>query len=59
MEIRTTNLAMDATTVRFWFKKLGRAKFISHLDLMRAMTRTLRIARLPLWYTEGFIPTCI
>lgn len=56
MDIKRTNSAMDATTVRFWFHKLGRAKFISHLDLMRAMTRTLRIARLPLWYTEGFHP---
>lgn len=43
-------------TIRFWFRKTGRAKYISHLDLMRAMTRTLRRAGLPLWYTEGFHP---
>ena len=41
-------------TVRVEFSKTGRAKFISHLDLMRTMTRALRRADIPLWYTEGF-----
>ncbi len=41
-------------TVRVRFTKTGRAKFISHLDLMRTMTRVLRRADIPLWYTEGF-----
>ena len=42
--------------IRVWFEKRGRAKYISHLDLMRAMTRAVRRAELPLWYTEGFRP---
>ncbi|MDR2753351.1 MAG: TIGR03936 family radical SAM-associated protein [Oscillospiraceae bacterium] len=42
--------------VRVWFEKRGRAKYISHLDLMRAMSRAVRRAALPLWYTEGFHP---
>ncbi len=42
--------------IRIWFEKRGRAKYISHLDLMRAMTRAVRRAGLPLWYTEGFHP---
>ena len=42
--------------IRIWFEKRGRAKYISHLDLMRAMTRAVRRAQLPLWYTEGFNP---
>jgi len=42
--------------IRIWFEKRGRAKYISHLDLMRAMTRAVRRAGLPLWYTEGFNP---
>ena len=42
--------------VRIWFSKRGRAKYISHLDLMRAMSRAVRRAALPLWYTEGFNP---
>ncbi len=41
-------------TVRIRFTKTGRAKYISHLDLMRTMTRVLRRAQIPLWYTEGF-----
>ncbi len=42
--------------VRIWFSKEGRAKYISHLDVMRCMSRAVRRARLPLWYTEGFNP---
>lgn len=41
-------------TVRITFSKTGRAKYISHLDLNRAMSRALRRAAIPLWYTEGF-----
>lgn len=40
--------------VRITFSKTGRAKFISHLDLNRAMIRALRRAAVPVWYTEGF-----
>lgn len=42
--------------VRVWFKKMGMSRYVSHLDLMRAMTRSVRRAGLPLWYTEGFNP---
>jgi len=42
--------------IRIFFEKRGRAKYISHLDLMRAMSRAVRRAALPLWYTEGFNP---
>ncbi len=41
-------------TVRVVFSKTGRARFISHLDLVRTMTRVMRRAGIPLWYTEGF-----
>ena len=41
-------------TVRIIFSKTGRAKYVSHLDLMRTMTRAMRRAAIPLWYTEGF-----
>lgn len=47
---------METQTVRFWFSKTGRAKYISHLDLMRAMTRAFRRSHLPVWYTEGYHP---
>ncbi len=43
-------------TVRVWFTKTGRAKYISHLDLNRCMSRAIHRAKIPLWYTEGFNP---
>ncbi|MBR4909704.1 MAG: TIGR03936 family radical SAM-associated protein [Clostridia bacterium] len=43
-------------TVRLFYKKEGRAIYVSHLDTMRAMTRLLRRAGLPVWSTEGFNP---
>jgi radical SAM-linked protein len=43
-------------TVRVWFTKTGRARYISHLDLNRCMTRAVQKAKIPLWYTEGFNP---
>ncbi len=42
--------------VRIWFSKQGRIKYVSHLDIMRCMTRAVRRANIPLWYTEGFNP---
>ncbi len=41
-------------TVRIIFSKTDRAKYVSHLDLMRSMTRAMRRSEIPLWYTEGF-----
>ncbi len=48
------NDVKDFTTVRIFFSKTGRARYISHLDLNRTMTRAVRRAGLPIWYTEGF-----
>ena len=31
-------------------------KFVSHLDMTRFMSRSLKKARIPIWYTEGFHP---
>lgn len=42
--------------VRIWFNKTGICRYISHLDLMRTMTRTIRRSKITLWYTEGFNP---
>lgn len=42
--------------VRLRFAKTGRLKYISHLDINRAMARALKRAEIPLWYTEGFNP---
>ncbi len=43
-------------SVRVWFSKQGRAVYISHLDMMRCMQRSLKRAGIPIWYTQGFNP---
>ena len=48
------NEQKDFITIRVLFSKTGLARYISHLDLNRAMTRAMRRAEIPLWYTEGF-----
>lgn len=40
--------------VRIFYTKTGRMKFVSHLDMNRLMTRVIRKAGIPVWYTEGF-----
>ncbi len=42
--------------VRIWFTKDGAARYISHLDLNRCMSRVVHRAKIPIWYTEGFNP---
>ncbi len=39
---------------RMKFVKDGRAKYISHLDLMHTMQRSMARCEMPLWFTEGF-----
>ena len=41
-------------SVRVFYEKKSRMKFISHLDMNRFMTRVLRRTNIPVWYTEGF-----
>lgn len=41
---------------RLLFKKEGRAKFISHLDLMRTFQRMFIRSGVPIKHTEGFNP---
>ena len=43
-------------SVRLWYKKSGLTIYTSHLDMNRCFTRALRMAGIPLWYTEGFNP---
>lgn len=42
--------------IRISYRKTGRAKYISHLDIVRFMQRALKRAKLPVWYTQGFHP---
>lgn len=40
--------------VRIVYRKSGPLRFISHLDMNRYLPRLIRLADLPVWYTEGF-----
>jgi radical SAM-linked protein len=40
--------------LRFAFRKEGMTRYISHLDLARALERALNRARLPVAYSQGF-----
>ncbi len=42
--------------IRIVFEKKDTAIYMSHLDLMRCMTRALTRAEIPVKYTEGFNP---
>ncbi len=44
------------TTVRLRYQKGAEVRFLSHLDMMRELERTLRRAFVPILYTEGFSP---
>ena len=41
---------------RLKFEKMLAARYISHLDLMNLIQRSIARAGLPVWYTEGFNP---
>ncbi len=43
-------------TYRFTFRKVNRAKFLSHLEISAALTRALRQCEFPLFYSSGFHP---
>ena len=45
-----------ADTVRVFFEKKGRIKYISHLDIVRCISRAIKRSGLPVWYTLGFNP---
>ena len=42
--------------IRLKFYKMGKLKFISHLDLVRTLKGALLRAEIPIYYTEGFNP---
>lgn len=44
------------TKVTFIFTKVGKMRFISHLDLMRTFMRALRRADIPIKISQGFNP---
>lgn len=53
---KNQNLIVEKWECRLKFAKEGRARYISHLDLMRTMQRAIKRAKVPIWYTQGFNP---
>lgn len=41
-------------TVRVFYNKVGKLKYISHLDMNRVVLRMMRRAHIDVWFTEGF-----
>lgn len=50
------NIKLKPVPIRIAFTKTGSLQFISHLDLMRTMTRLIVRADINVYYTEGFNP---
>ncbi|MBC2711343.1 MAG: TIGR03960 family B12-binding radical SAM protein [Desulfosarcina sp.] len=46
------------TPNKYWvnFKKMDAARFLGHLEMVKSFTRSLRRARIPLKYSQGFHP---
>ena len=40
--------------IRVWYKKDGACRYISHLDVNRAVMRAMQMSGVPFWHTEGF-----
>ena len=53
---KNVNAVVERFDYRLVFSKKGRARFISHLDLMRTFSRIFKRAKIPVWYTQGFNP---
>lgn len=53
---KNQSLNIQRYDYRLTYGKTGRARYISHLDLMRTMQRAFKRAKIPIWYTQGFNP---
>ena len=42
--------------LRFVFRKVGRLRYISHLELVRTVSKAATRAGIPCWFTQGFNP---
>lgn len=52
------NRPADNTPIRlrFSFRKVGRLRYISHLELVRTVSKAATRAGIPCWFTQGFNP---
>ena len=42
--------------LRFVFRKVGRLRYVSHLELVRTVSKAATRAGIPCWFTQGFNP---
>jgi radical SAM family uncharacterized protein/radical SAM-linked protein len=50
----TATRGPQASRYRVTYEKTGIARFTSHLDLVRIFDRAIRVAKIPIAYTQGF-----
>lgn len=50
-------LAVRAARYRLWYRKVGRAAYLSQLEFQSVLERALRRAGLPMSFSQGFHPT--
>ena len=57
-EEKKVNRPCDNTPIRlrFRFRKVGRLRYISHLELVRTVSKAATRAGIPCWFTQGFNP---
>jgi len=46
----------DFIFYRAYFSKIGSARYLSNLEMMKTIERAFRRARIPVWITEGYHP---
>ncbi len=46
----------DLNFYRAYFSKIGNARYLSHLEMIKAIERAFRRAKIPVWITKGFHP---
>lgn len=49
-------MGVFAMKIRIKFSKVGKVKFIGHLDLLRLFQKIIKSSRLPIAYSKGFNP---
>ena len=55
-ETRNPKPETSAQRIRFIFRKIGDLRFLSHLEVMKALSRALRRAQVPMAYSQGYNP---
>jgi len=55
-ETRNPKPETSVQRIRFLFQKTGDLRFLSHLEVMKALSRALRRAQVPMAYSQGYNP---